>query len=241
MKKLFFLVVLSVSLFSQTILKFYCGATMAKAMRILADRFEAQHNGVKIVIFKGGSGSLYKKILSSKDVDLYLPGAESYILKDENNLFTYKKLVGYNKPVLLVQKGNPKGIRDLNDLERTDVKVVIGMRNHGSVGKMAEKILTTFKGDDYYRKIYKKAIKAPTSLEIIQAFKNGEADVALQWKAAVFMDDNEKYVDFVNIPFIATKKKLYLAVVKYSAYPDIAKEFVDFAFKNKKFMRSKGF
>jgi len=240
MKKLLFLFVIVTSLFSEPILKFYCGATMAKAMRELANRFEAQNN-VRIVVIKGGSGKLYKKIVTTKDADLYLPGAQVYITNDKDGLFTYKKLIGYNRAVILVQKGNPKGIRDLNDLDRNDVRVVLGMKNHGSVGKITKKILIKFRGEEFYEKIYKKAIKAPTSLEIIQALKADKADTSINWKAAAFMDDNEKFIDFVTIPYIAPKQKLFLAVVKYSQYPDIAKKFVDFVFKNKRFMRQKGF
>ena len=89
MKKLLFLFLILTSLFSEPILKFYCGATMSKAMRELANRFETQNN-VKIVIIKGESGKLYKKIVTTKDADLYLPGAQVYITNDKDGLFTYK-------------------------------------------------------------------------------------------------------------------------------------------------------
>ena len=240
MKKVFFLLILMSSLFAEPILKFYCGATMVKAMRELANKFEEQNN-VKIVIIKGGSGKLYKKILKTKDADLFLPGASSYILEAEGTLFPYKKLIGYNKAVILVQKGNPKGIRDLNDFDRKDVRVILGKKNTGSVGKVTQKILTRFRGEEFYEKVYKKALKAPTSLEIIQALKEDKADTSINWKAAAFMDDNEKYVDFVNIPYIAPKQKLFLAVVKYSQYPALSKKFVDFVFKNKLYLKKKGF
>ena len=240
MKKIFLAFILISGLFAEPILKFYCGSTMAGVMSDLAKKFEVENN-VKIIIIKGGSGKLYKQILDKKDADLYLPGAHSYITNDKNNLFLYKRLIGYNKAVILVQKGNPKGIRDLNDFDREDIKVVLGNEKSGSVGKIAKKILTTFRGEKYYQKIYEKAIKVPTSLEIVQALKEDRADISINWKAVVFMDDNKKFIDYVNIPYIAPKQKLFLALVKYSQYPDISKKFINFVFKNKLYLKQKGF
>jgi len=240
MKKLLMVMGLISMGMSEPILQFYCGATMAKSMRVLSDKFETQEN-VKVNIIKGGSGKLYKRILLKKDADLFLPGSDAYIKQDTNNLFSHKRLIGYNKPVLLVQKGNPKNIKSLDDFENPKIRIVLGAKNSGSVGKITKKILTTFKGEDFYEKIYNKALKAPTSIEIIQALKDNKADVSINWKAAVYMDDNENYVDYENIPYIAPKRPLYLVVVKYSQHPKLAKKFVDFIFKNKKYLKSKGF
>jgi molybdate transport system substrate-binding protein len=242
MRKLIFLLGLSVSLFAVPTLKFYCGVTMAKAMRMIANKFEAK-TGAKIIIIKGGSGSLYKKILHSQSGDLYLPGADKYIKDDQNGLFVYTRLVGYNRPVILVQKGNPKGITGLDDFLNPAVRVVIGDKHSGSVGKITKKILTTYKGEKFYQKVYNRAKKVPTSVEIVQALKADMADTSINWKAAAFDGDNSKYVDYINIPYIAPKQKLILAVIKYSLHPELAKQFVDFATQaeNKALMKSKGF
>ena len=240
MKKFISTLFIATSVFATSTLNFYCGSTMSKAMRELANKFEEQMN-VKIVITKGGSGKLYRELIKMKDVDLYLPGAASYINNDTNNLFTYKKLIGYNKAVILVQKGNPKNIKDLNAFNKPNIKIVIGHKKSGSVGKIAKKILTLFKGEEFYEQVYKRAIKAPTSLEIVQALKNKQADVSINWKAVVFMDDNEEYLDYINIPYIAPKQKLFLTVTKYSKHPMLAKSFVNFVFKHKSFLKKKGF
>ena len=241
MKKLLFILGLSSFLWSVT-LDFYCGSTMAKAMRVIADKFEAK-TGVHINIIKGGSGKLYKKILLSKKGDLYFPESYLFIKEDDKGLFGFQRLIGYNKAVILVPKGNPANVKSLDDFTKLRVRVVLGNSKAGSVGKISKKILTDYKGDAFFAKVYLKAIKVPTSLEIIQALKQGKADASINWKAAAFMDDNENYVDFIHIPFIAPKQKLILTVVNYSKYPNIAEQFVRFAASgpNKKFMKSKGF
>ena len=244
MKKLFVLLSLSgaVLLNGAPTLDLYCGSTMAKAMKQISDKFEAK-TGVHINIIKGGSGKLYRTILVRDSGDLYFPGSYKFIKNDKNGIFGYKKLIGYNKAIILVQKGNPKNIRNLGDFIKPNIKVVLGAKNTGSVGKITHTILKLYKDENYYEKVYAKALKAPTSLEIIQALKTKKADTSINWKAAAFMDDNANYVDFVDIPYIAPKQKLILTVVNYSKHPLLAKEFVDFAAsrENKKFMKSKGF
>jgi len=239
-KVLFFLLVLITSLFSKPILKFYCGSTMSEVMGELVHKFEKENN-VKIVIITGGSGKLYNQITEKKDADLYLPGSQNYIKNDKNKLFLYKRLIGYNKAVILVAKSNPKGIRDLNDFTRDDVRVVLGNENSGSVGKIAKKILIRFRGEKYYKEVYEKAIKVDNSLEIVNLIKTKKADISIDWKAVVFSKDNKNYIDYLDIAYIAPKQKLFLALVKYSQYPDIAKKFIDFVFKNKLYLKNKGF
>jgi len=139
MKKIVFLFLTTLFLSAES-LNLYCGVTMSEAMQEIADKFEAK-TGVKVNIIKGGSGKLYKTILKKKSGDLYFPGSYKFIVDDENNLFGYQKLMGYNKAVILVQKGNPKHIKGLEDFTRQGIKVVLGDKNSGSVGKITKRIL----------------------------------------------------------------------------------------------------
>jgi molybdate transport system substrate-binding protein len=143
----------------------------------------------------------------------------------------------------LVQKGNPKHISNLGDFAKANIKVVLGDKNTGSVGKITKSILTLYKNENWFDEVYEKSIKVPTSVEIIETLKNNQADVSINWKAAVFKKDNNDFVDFINIPYIAPKQKLFLTTIKFSKNLGIAKEFVDFVFakENKRFIKSKGF
>jgi molybdate transport system substrate-binding protein len=239
MKKIVFLFLTTLFLSAES-LNLYCGVTMSEAMQEIADKFEAK-TGVKVNIIKGGSGKLYKTILKKKSGDLYFPGSYKFIVDDENNLFGYQKLMGYNKAVILVQKGNPKHIKGLEDFTRQGIKVVLGDKNSGSVGKITKRILTRFKDEKFFKQVYDKAIKVPTSVEIMKNLKAKLADVSINWRAAAYKGDNKEFVDFINIPYIAPKQKLVLTVVKYSKNPELAKKFVKFAFKNKKIMKERGF
>ena len=238
MKKLIFLMMVVSSVFAVE-LKFYCGSTMSYTMQKIANKFEKQ-TGIKVNIIKGGSRKLLKTIIKKQDGDIYFPGTYKFLTQNPD-LFSHIKHLGYNKAVIIVKKSNPKNIVNLNDFIRNDVRVVLGIYNKGSVGKISKQILISYKGKIFFDKVYKKAIKEPTSLEIVNDIKNNKADVSIDWKAVIFMDDNKKYLDYIPILYVAPKQDLRIAVVNFSKHKKEAIQFVNFARKNMKFFQSQGF
>ncbi len=68
------------------------------------------------------------------------------------------------------------------------------------------------------------------SKDLILAIKNDEADIVVNWYAPYTWDDNKDYIDIINIDKeYAKHKKLYLSLLTYSKYPDIAKKIMEYA------------
>lgn len=209
----------------------YCGITMIRPMSEIAAIVEKQEN-CKIKITKGGSGNLLKSIRYNKTGDLYLPGSEKYfniIETDHKGLVTEKVMVGHNIAVIMVQKGNPKGITaDLANLANKDYGVVIGNPDSGSIGKETKKILQS-------RGIFESVIRNVMSLttdskDLTKAIKNKEADIVICWYAASTWDDNPTYIDIIPIDSkYVKKKKLLIGLLKFSKHPDIAKKIMSLA------------
>jgi len=215
------------------VLLLYCGITMINPISEIAEIIEKQEN-CEILITKGGSGNLYKAIITNKIGDLYIPGSETYIEKGVGeNIITDTVFVGINKAVMMVQKGNPKNIKNsLESLTNKEYKVIIGNPYSGSIGKETKNILDK-KG--IFEEVSKNVESYTTdSKDLIIAIKNGEADLAINWYATSTWDDNKGYVDVLFIdPEFATEKKLFLALLDYSEHPDIARAFMKYASSTK--------
>ncbi len=211
----------------------YCGITMIQPMAEIARIIEQEEN-CKIIITKGGSGNLLKSIKVNKVGDLYLPGSDSYINTCiEEDLITESSHVGYNKAALMVQKGNPKNLTaDLDNLIRDDLYVVICNHTTGSIGKETKKILDK-KG--IFDEVQKNASELTTdSKRLITLLKEKRADIVINWYACAVWQENAPYVDVLEIDEkYANKKKLVLAILKTSKYPEIAKKFLDYASSDK--------
>ena len=211
----------------------YCGITMIKPMADIAGIIEKQEN-CKIIITKGGSGNLLKSLKINKVGDLYFPGSDSYIKTClEENLVSDTVFVGYNKAALMVQKGNPKQITaDLDNLTKKDYYVVICNPNTGSIGKETRKILER-KG--IFEEVQANASELKTdSKRLFAVLKGKSADIVINWYACSVWEENEPYVDVLNIDEkFAKKKKLVLGLLKTSKYPEIARKFMEYAASDK--------
>ncbi|NPA55876.1 MAG: molybdate ABC transporter substrate-binding protein [Epsilonproteobacteria bacterium] len=230
---------------AQEELLFYCGTTMAKAMREIAQLMEHKYN-IKIQIIQGGSGDLYNSLSMSKVGDLYLPGSDSYIKKHQKDgLFGYSRYVGYNQIAIVVAKHNPKHIKGLDDLVREDLNVALGNPNTCSIGRASIKVLKRYKGDKFVQQVKNNIIIfVNDSRDMNQKIKTHEIDMGLNWKATAYFPQNKPYIDVVAIDEkYAPKKKLLLTMLTFSTHKDLARKFIDLVAskKGKEIMKKYGF
>ncbi len=210
-------------------LLFYIGITMVRPVNELAENFKKAHD-CEIKILQGGSKDLYDSIKTSSKGDLYMPGSVSFRTQYiTEGLLLDAVFVGYNKASLVVKKGNPKNIpADLNVLTDSQYKVILGNADSGSVGAETKKILTKFGN---YEEAMLNAVSLTTdSRNLTKAIKDGEADVVLNWYATTFWDDNTNFVEPLTIDTqYAEKALLTLDLLKTSKYPELTKEFMQYA------------
>ncbi|MCB2184151.1 MAG: substrate-binding domain-containing protein [Desulfobulbaceae bacterium] len=207
----------------------YCGITMIRPMREIASIIEKQDN-CTVKITKQGSGALCKSIKANSIGDLYLPGSESYInTAIKEKLIIDTVTVGYNRASLIVPKGNPLGITaNLNNLHDPRYKVVLGSPESGSIGRETERILRRIC-------IYEQAVAnalylTADSKGMVQALHDKKADLVFNWYATAKWDDNKNFMDALPLDHdTAPPHKLVLGLLRFSAFPDIARHFMELA------------
>lgn len=225
-------------------LLFYCGATMVKPMQKIAKLFSGEHP-VNIRILQGGSGDLFRRLTTLQHGDLYLPGSSIYLELAPMGLFPYRREVGINRLSILVKKGNPLGIKGLEDLMRPDVRVAIGAEDLGSIGRITKKALLRYGGPSFYSRVQSGALYFVTdSRELVQMLIRGKIDAGISWRATAYFPENRSYIEAIPLPeTIAPPQKLLLAVTRYSREGKNARAFVDFAAskRGRQIMRAYGF
>ena len=209
----------------------YCGITMIAPMTEIAEIIEKQEN-CHIRITKDGSGNLLKSIVHNQTGDLYLPGSDRYhkmIEEQYDGLVIERTFVGYNKAVLLVQKGNPDGFTaDLKQLVDPHFGVIIGDPDSGSIGKEAKAILD--RAGIFDAVVNNAMIFATDSKDILKAVKSGQADVGINWCATATWGDNDQYIDVIEIdPKFSKPKSLIIGMLKYTEHPEICRAFMELA------------
>jgi molybdate transport system substrate-binding protein len=121
----------------------YCAAGMARPIEEVRQEYE-KRRGVRIDVSYDGSGALLGKLRSiDTPCDLFLAAEKSYLdaaLKE--GLVEEVIPVARLTPVLVVQPGNPKKVRGLADLLRTDVTVSLADPDAAAVGLVTRRVMT---------------------------------------------------------------------------------------------------
>jgi len=211
---------------ARTTLYLYCGAGLRPMMDPVIDAYKKLKPNIRIDAGYAGSGCLLSQLTFGKRGDLYMPGEDFYLKQaSDKGYVTSQKPVGYFEPVLLVQKGNPKGIKTLQDLTKPGLKVAVGEPDACAVGRAADEMLKQAKLlDGVSKNIVLRAGNVP---ELGNAVKLKSVDVAVVWNitAAQYPADCEA---------IAVDKQFYkpslapIGLLKFSKYATEAQAFIDF-------------
>ena len=204
----------------------YCGAGIRPPADDLIDAFSKEY-GVKIVTDYAGSEVLLSKIKITGQGDLYMPGDKYYIDQaDQAGMILSRYPVSYWIPTILVRKGNPKGIKTLEDLLQPGLKVGLGDPNVCAIGRITRKILA------------KNGISSESIAQnlLFQSLTVNELGMQIQAKAldAVIVWDAmaryyAQYGDQIPIPPEKNViSAVQIGVLKFTENSELAEKFVAF-------------
>lgn len=160
----------------------YAGAGLRPPIEELVQQFE-KDKGFRIVTDYAGSEMLLSKIKLSRRGDLFLPG-ESYYLDqaDRESLIADRRTVCYFVPVILVQKGNPHGIKGLLDLLQPDLKLGLGDAGACAVGRVSSMLFE--KNNIPWTSVQKNLVyQSLTVNELGLQVQTGSLDAVIVWDA----------------------------------------------------------
>ncbi len=208
-------------------LRLYCGAGLRPAVSEIVQAFAAE-TGVVVECDYAGSGMLMSRVKLQREGDLFLPGDVWYLDQiDKEGLVESRTMVTYFVPVMLVQKGNPKGIGTLEDLTRPGVRLGLGNPDACQIGRITEQILTKNAVD--MEAIGKNlTFHSVTVNELGLQVQTGRVDAAIVWDAiAAYYADS---CDTVPIPLAQNEiSRVAIGVLRFSEHKEMAGRFVDFA------------
>jgi molybdate transport system substrate-binding protein len=162
----------------------HVGGTMRPVMQELAKGYE-EKTGTKVEVNSAGSGELLAHIELQKHGDLYVCHDPFLDVLMQKGLGVDGWTVAELTPVMAVRKGNPKGIKDLKDLTRTDIEVFLTDPRYSTLGHLLSTILG--KADmDLAPLLKQKNVHTHRSgSQVGNLVVMGNADVGLVWNAVV--------------------------------------------------------
>lgn len=201
----------------------YCGAALKKPMDEIGKMFQQKY-GVEIKYTYGACQQILSQVQVSKKGDVYIPSSLSYYkIVKEKKLGDYKKDVAYHRPAIVVPKENPKNIKNIEDLAKPGVKVILGDKAT-AIGKLSKKILDKNK---IYDKVMKNVVVTTgTANEIVVDLQMKKGEASILWEENAF---NAKDITSIEIPKDKSAMSIITAcALNSSTDMELSKKFVNY-------------
>ncbi len=165
----------------------HCAASLKAPVEAIAREYE-KAEGVPVRLQFGASQTLLAGVEVSKTGDLFLPADDSYFPPaKEKQLVNTTIPIATQTAVLVVKKGNTKGVKAIADLQRPEVRVAIANPDAAAIGKLLRAAL----GETWTSLAAKAVLTGATVTEAANAVKVDSADAAFIWDAML-----PQYADF---------------------------------------------
>ena len=203
-----------------------CGSSFVPPMEELRKQFTAE-TGIAVVTTVAGSEDFLPLVKTGQKGDLLITHDPYLDYIREANALAGHVQVGFVAPVLAVQKGNPKGLKTIEDLTRPGLRVALSNPEYSTCGEMVFGLLDK-KGikDAVMRNVKNRLTKGHANLGTF--LKTQAVDAVIMWNgvANTFKDS----LDVVVTPYeYDTEIGVHVIGLNYSRHPQSVKRFIEFA------------
>ncbi len=199
----------------------YCGAGFQAPMEEIASEFREEY-GIDINYQFNGSGALLSQIKITRSGDLFLPGDNWYIENLGNDIDKQLPVV-FHKPVLITPAGNPAGLKEFNEVDQTEVRIILGDESV-AIGRVSKNIFNNAGIEEEKLNII---ATMGTVNQVALAVAMGQADAGIVWQANY--KELESRLEMIEIPEeINIVRSISIGLLDFSKNRDDALQFMEF-------------
>jgi molybdate transport system substrate-binding protein len=186
--------------------------------------------GIKITYTTGGSEDLLPHVKDKLKGDIFI--THDPYMEDTKKAGSYADHVevGFVAPVLAVQKGNPKGLKGVDDLTQPGLKVALSNPQYSTSGEMVEALLKK-KGiqDAVMKNVDTRLTKGHSNLG--NFLKTQAVDAVILWNGVAHTF--KEHIDVIKTPYeYDTEIKVHVIGLSYSKQPEAVRKFMVFVREN---------
>ena len=209
------------------VLMVFAGSATQRATEQLCAEF-GQRENLTVRDTYGGSGEVLRQFALEQTGDVYIPGSDDFMDKAKKEgriLAETAKTLCYLMPAIAVEKGNPKGIKEVKDLAKPGLKVALADPKAVCLGIVAEEVLRTEGITDAVKKNV--VTNTGSCAQTRTVVETGEVDAAIGWD--VFAAESPTKIEVIALPKKLQKfRTVPAAVIKYSKQRELAQKLIDF-------------
>ncbi|MBW2503063.1 MAG: molybdate ABC transporter substrate-binding protein [Deltaproteobacteria bacterium] len=162
----------------------FAGSASQPPLEEAARVFEEQ-TGTRIILHLGGSGAMLSQIRLTGQGDIYIPGSPDYLEKARDfGLVDKAETLSFLVQAILVPKGNPHNIQQLEDLARPGLRIGMADPDGVCVGLYAVEILDKSGMTDRVRPNLNGFVES--CAKTLAMLPLGMVDAVLGWREFIF-------------------------------------------------------
>lgn len=201
----------------------YLAASMTKPAKALAEKFNAEHDDMEMVLNIGSSGELLSKMEVSKMGDFFIPASDSFLQQAmEKDLIAESSPFLQQWPVFCLSKSGAEQIKNFDDLAKPGLKIAVGSPKTTALGQTWAIIETRLPADQAAAIRANMTVEAAQANQIVQYINTDVISAGLLFDSIAQANG----FDYVTIPTeVNQPDTAHLAVLKFSKHTpeDIAK------------------
>ncbi len=217
-----------------TTLTVFAAASLTDSFKEIGQAFEAAHPGVKVTFSFAGSQQLRAQMEQGAKADVFASADTKNMdpLKTENLLSGDYQVFAHNLLTVIIPKANSAGLATLQDLTKPGTRIILADASVPA-GSYTLQILDKLSADPVYgsgfkTKVLANVVSKETDVKaVVSKVSLGEADAGVVYTTDARAAGDK--LSAIGIPdqfnVIATYP---IAVLKGSANPSLAQQFVDF-------------
>jgi len=202
----------------------YCGTSFSKPIEEIGGKFKERF-GADIKYNFAGCETIFPQILLTHKGDICIVHDPYADMLREKGVLEDDRVVGKLTPVLIVPKGNLKGIKSLEDLARPGIRVALGDPRFQTCAQYVHQKLKEKGIEEAVKKniVY----ETKTHQELGNAIKLGTADVAVVWNFIAVL--NSDSLDGIWMKEKFPETKIHVCLLNFSKNKELARKFLEFA------------
>lgn len=202
------------------------GAMLKPGIEDAIRRFE-QREGVRIKPVYNGCGILVAQMKAGARPELYISCDVSF-MNDVSELFESATTLSRNRMVLVVPKGNPKGIAALEDLARPGLKVGLAHPVNSALGALTDRLL---KSAGLHERVYHaghQVVHSDAGHMLVNMLRTGALDACVVYKSnALSAPQSGEFLDIVEIDLPQAIAVQPYAVSRTAAHKHLLRRLLD--------------
>ncbi len=206
----------------------FAGAANTPPLIEAAKLYEKRY-GVKVRLTFGGSGVVLAQMKLARKGDVYVPGSDDYMEKAIKEGIVDPKsvrVICWLVPVINVPKGNPKGIKSLQDLAKPGIRFAIAVPGSVCLGDVAKEILERV---GLWEKVKPNIVmQAKDCADLAAQIKLGTVDAVIGWDVFAYWYPDTPMDNIPIPPGINRIRHIPAGVTVFARDKQEAQRFVNF-------------